>query len=123
MRPLRKTKTFPDHWKLTTSNISGIHPSNQVIADKMVEYMEKTNRHEIRNLERVVMNEYEEQKVMARFDLAGVKFRWRCISKQHCSPFAERYVFAVYSGSRLLAAVFESPNLKGKVVEREGYEP
>ena len=122
MRALRKTKTFPDGWKLTFSELSNIHPSNQAIADAMRAYMAGTNRHDIRNLERAVMSEYEEQKVMARFDCCSIRFRWTCISKQHVSPFAERFAFAIYSGKKLLAAVFEDSGLGGRVVERGDYK-
>lgn len=123
MRALRRTKTFPSGWKLTFSELANIHPSNQAISDAMCDYMAGTNRHDIRNLERKVMNTFEEQKIMARFDCCSIRFKWTCISKQHVSPFAERFAFAIYSGKKLLAAVFESENLRGFGVEREDYVP
>jgi len=89
----------------------------------MVMYMNGTNRHDIRALERAVMNEYEECKVMSRFDCKAVRFKWVCISKQHVSPYKERWAFAVYSGNRLLSAVFESEDLAGSVVTRKDYQP
>jgi len=123
MRAKRTTKKYPSGWKLTRSDLLGIHPSHQRIADSMVMYMNGTNRHDIRALERAVMNEYEECKVMSRFDCKAVRFKWVCISKQHVSPYKERWAFAVYSGNRLLSAVFESENLKGFGVERGDYQP
>jgi len=122
MRAKRITKKYPSSWKLTRSDLLGIHPSHQRIADAMVAYMNGTNRHDIRNLERVVMNTYEEERVMARFDCKAVRFKWVTIAKQHVSPFKERYAFAVYSGNKLLSAVFESENLAGSVVQRKDYE-
>lgn len=123
MRPKRKTITFPDRWKLTYSELANIHPSHQAIANSMIEYMTGRVEHNIRALERIVMNSYEEYKVMSRFDCKPIRFKWVCISKQHCPPFKEKYAFAVYSGRNLLSAVFESENLAGSVVARKDYQP
>ena len=123
MKAKRTTKTYPDHWKLTFSNLGDIPVSNQRVADTMKAYMNGTEKHDIRNLERTVMDEFEEQIVMSRFDCCSVKFKWICIAKQHCKPYAERWAFAVYSGRKLLAAVFEDPSVRGSVVTRGDYEP
>lgn len=122
MRPKRKTKTFPDGWKLTFSELIKTPPHHQRIADAMIDYMRSTDTHDIRNCERIVMDQYEQEKAMYNISNVGVKFKWRCIAKQHVSPFKERWVFAVYSGINLLAAVFENTNLKGFGVERGDYE-
>ena len=123
MRAKRKTITFPDRWKLTYSELADIHPSHQAVANSMCDYMTGRKEHNIRSLERIVMNTYEEYKIISRFDCKAVKFKWICISKQHVSPYKERWAFAVYSGNKLLSAVFESENLAGSVVARKDYQP
>ena len=121
-RAKRTTKTYSDKWKLTFSDLADIPISNQRVADTMRAYMNETEKHDIRNLERAVMDSYEEERVVSRFDCCSVKFKWICIAKQHCSPYAERWAFAIYSGRKLLAAVFENSSVRGSVVERGDYE-
>ena len=119
MRPKRRTISFPDGFKLTFSELAGIHPSNQNVADAMRQYMTGRNKHDIRECERIVMNQYEEEKTMAKMDCVSIKFRWRVIAKQHNPPFHEKYVFAVYSGKSLLSAVFEDTTIMGFAADKE----
>ena len=117
----RKTKTFPSRWKLIYTLRTDIPPAHNRIAEVMGTYMHNHKTHNIQELERLVMNEYEENVAMNRLDGLGVRFKWVCTAKQHCPPHSERYCFAIYSGKTLLACVFEPSEFGGKVVRRMDY--
>jgi hypothetical protein len=117
----RKSKTFPSKWKLIYTLRTDIPPAHNRIAEVMNSYMFNHAKHNIQELERLVMNQYEEAVAMNRLDGLGVRFRWICTAKQHVKPFSERYCFAIYSGKTLLACVFEPSEFGGKVVVRKDY--
>lgn len=119
--PKQTSRTFPDGWKLLFSTRTDIAPSHTRVMDAMVSYMHSRSKHNIQDLERIVMNQYEEEVAMNRLDGLGVRFRWICVAKQHTKPFSERYCFAIYSGKTLLACVFEPSEFGGKVVRRGDY--
>lgn len=119
--PKRTTRTFPSRWKLIYTLRTDIPPAHNRIAEVMGSYMHSHAKHNIQELERLVMNQYEEEAAMNRLDGLGVHFKWVCIAKQHVPPFSERYCFAIYSGKTLLACVFEPSEFGGKVVKRGDY--
>lgn len=117
----RAVKTFPSKWKLIYTLRTDIPPAHNRIAEVMGSYMFNHTKHNIQELERLVMNQFEECVAMNRLDGLGVHFKWVCTAKQHVSPFSERYCFAIYSGKTLLACVFEPSEFGGKVVRRGDY--
>ena len=117
----RKSKTFPSKWKLIYTLRTDIPPSHERVMSAMTSYMFEKKNHLIQELERLVMNQFEEEVGMNRLDGLGVRFRWICVAKQHTKPFSERYCFAIYSGKTLLACVFEPSEFGGKVVVRKDY--
>jgi len=119
----RKSKTFPDRWKIIYTLREDIPPSHARVMDAMTRYMFNKKTHVIHELEYEVMNAYEEESAMNRLDGLGVWFKWVCIAKQHVPPHSERYCFAIYSGKTLLAAVFEPSEFQGRGVKRMDYRP
>jgi len=119
----RKSKTFPDRWKIIYTLRTDIPPSHERVMSAMTSYMFNKKGHVIQELERLVMYEYEEAVAMNRLDGLGVRFKWVCTAKQHTKPFSERYCFAIYSGKTLLACVFEPSEFQGRGVKRMDYRP
>lgn len=79
----------------------------EILARKMVDFVTSTKNPTIREIERVVMDEYEELEAMHLLDNINVKFKWSVVSKLQVPPYTEMYIFGIYQGSKLLASVNE----------------
>jgi len=121
MRAKQRTQTFPDKWKLIYTERTDFPLHHMRIAEAMRLYMISHDKHNIQDLECVVMNQYEEEICMNRMVEGSIKFRWVCIAKQHQPPYSERFAFSIYSWKQLMSVVFEPCIFNGRVVERRDY--
>lgn len=107
MRSKRFAKTFSDRWKVVFSDLKNIQAHHMRIYESMQKYMYGHEKHDIRDLERVVMDAYEEEKVITGYNKIDVEFKWMILYKMDLPPFRERYCFSMYYSNQLLFAVFE----------------
>ena len=111
----RITRSFKSRFVLTVAAVDCIPVPCARMAEKMVAYMMSTEKHDIRELERVLMDEFEEFLVMHHEPKFDLNLRWRVLVKQHDPPFGERYVVGLYHGkNRLVCSVAEPCNFQGR---------
>ena len=96
------------------ADLKNIPPYHSRVAMAVRNYMTSHKLHDIRDLERCMMDCFEEEQAACHDSKMGVYFKWVTISKQHQPPFYERYCVAVYSQKNLMVSVFENPSFQGK---------